>query len=602
MGQYTSYYLYQKYESRGGQTPTPCSPNVYSIDAEGTMEKVIKMENDPDCGYTPPPTEPIYRWYQIPITEDYICADCPSGTTIERWVNSGTTCSEGDLYNLQIKQISFDSGSTWENTSDTQLGELIEVRSPMCNKVVLTLSDSSNVYVKCNNSTTLYYSEISGYTGARNATVGLCVTTIGQEAFYGKPLTAITLPNSVTTIGNAAFMTCNKLLTISLNDVISIGDNAFQTCSGLTSVEIGSGITYIGWAAFEGCTSLTSITINATTPPTLHRPSAYPNTFNNTNNCPIYVPYGSIGAYKAAWTNYASRIYGIGYLERWVNLDPSVDYYCEGNIKYYKQQKQWSMDGSTWFDVDPPEYQMGSEIGSSSDCTTPTGNKFSASYTTGSTYTLECNESSTLSRNETSPTGYDSYYMSTATIGNCVTDIGDSAFSSNHRLTSVTIPNTVTYIGGYAFYGCGGLTSIDIPDSVTSIDSKAFQDCSGLTSVSIPNSVTSINTQAFYRCSGLTSVTIGNGVTNIGESAFTYCTSITSCTIGGGVTRIRDYAFNRCSGLISVTINAATPPALGSSVFGNTNNCPIYVPSEAVNTYKNNGYWSTYASRIQAIP
>ena len=368
MGQYTSYYLYQKYESRGGQTPTPCSPNVYSIDAEGTMEKVIKMENDPDCGYIPPPTEPIYRWYQIPITQDYVCADCPSGTTIERWVNSGTTCSEGDLYNLQIKQISFDSGSTWENTSDTQLGELIEARSPMCNKVVLTLSDSSNVYVECNNSTTLYYNEISGYTGARNATVGLCVTTIGREAFYGKPLTAITLPSSVTTIGDGAFMTCTKLSTISLDDVISIGDYAFQRCSGFTNVEIGSGVTYIGWYAFEGCTSLTSITINATTPPTLHLPSAYPTTFDNTNNCPIYVPYGSIGAYKAAWTNYASRIYGIGYLERWVNLDPSVDYYCVGNIKYYKQQKQWSIDGSTWFDVDPPEYQMGSEIGSSSDC------------------------------------------------------------------------------------------------------------------------------------------------------------------------------------------------------------------------------------------
>ena len=34
----------------------------------------------------------------------------------------------------------------------------------------------------------------------------------------------------------------------------------------------------------------------------------------------------------------------------------------------------------------------------------------------------------------------------------------------------------------------------------------------------------------------------------------------------------------------------------------NTNNCPIYVPANLVNTYKSDNNWKTYASRIQAIP
>ena len=45
---------------------------------------------------------------------------------------------------------------------------------------------------------------------------------------------------------------------------------------------------------------------------------------------------------------------------RWVNMDASVDYYCEGTTKYYKQKKQVSYDsGATWADVVPAEYQKG---------------------------------------------------------------------------------------------------------------------------------------------------------------------------------------------------------------------------------------------------
>lgn len=54
-----------------------------------------------------------------------------------------------------------------------------------------------------------------------------------------------------------------------------------------------------------------------------------------------------------------------GYVEpqyQWVNLDPTVDYYCntETYVKYYKQQRQVSYDGgTTWQNVVPAEYQQG---------------------------------------------------------------------------------------------------------------------------------------------------------------------------------------------------------------------------------------------------
>ena len=70
-------------------------------------------------------------------------------------------------------------------------------------------------------------------------------------------------------------------------------------------------------------------------------------------------------------------------------------------------------------------------------------------------------------------------------IGTAVTSIGEGAFAYYYSwLTSITIPEGVTSIGDMAFYDCERLTSITIPDSVTSIGEGAFGNCSELTSVS----------------------------------------------------------------------------------------------------------------------
>ncbi len=99
-------------------------------------------------------------------------------------------------------------------------------------------------------------------------------------------------------------------------------------------------------------------------------------------------------------------------------------------------------------------------------------------------------------------------------------------YSTELKVTSVTIGENVTSIGNDAFYGCTSLTSITIPDSVTRIGASAFCGCTGLTSVIIPDSVTSIGGCTFYGCTNLTSITIGSGVTSIGGGAFGECKTL----------------------------------------------------------------------------
>ena len=161
--------------------------------------------------------------------------------------------------------------------------------------------------------------------------------------------------------------------------------------------------------------------------------------------------------------------------------------------------------------------------------------------------------------------------LTNVVIGNSVTSIGSSAFSGCTKLTSIEIPNSVTSIENEAFYNCSWLTSVTIPNSVTSVGDMAFQGCSGLTSVTIPNSVTSVGDMAFQGCSGLTSVTIGNSVTSIGDGALAGCSGLTSITIPNSVTNIGGYAFSGCSELTSVVIGTGVKN-IGSEAFAKCSN------------------------------
>lgn len=194
-----------------------------------------------------------------------------------------------------------------------------------------TYTGGTTSSAQCDSTSAISYNEIV-QTDLVAVEIGDCVTSIGSSAFGGcSSLTSVTIPNSVTIISGNAFSNCTSLTSVTIPDsVTSIGyasffnctgitsinipDNvtlidgsSFSNCSGLTSVNVGTGVTSIGGIAFQRCSNLTSFTIHATTPPTLGT-----NAFRYTNiDLKIYVPSGSVSAYKSSWSSYSSKIHAI---------------------------------------------------------------------------------------------------------------------------------------------------------------------------------------------------------------------------------------------------------------------------------------------------
>lgn len=124
------------------------------------------------------------------------------------------------------------------------------------------------------------------------------VTSIGNLAFSGLRITSVTIPNSVTSIGDWAFKGCSGLTSVTIpNSVTSIGRGAFSCCYGLTNVIIGDSVTTIKDAVFEGCIRLKTIKCTSAQPSKVISTNF---TSSQYENVVLYVPKGSLDAYKAA--------------------------------------------------------------------------------------------------------------------------------------------------------------------------------------------------------------------------------------------------------------------------------------------------------------
>ena len=193
--------------------------------------------------------------------------------------------------------------------------------------------------------------------------------------------------------------------------------------------------------------------------------------------------------------------------------------------------------------------------------------KLVAQYSDSTEYKVSCNESSTLSSGETTTHTTPMSAMTSAVVGDCVTEIGAGAFRGGSSLTSITIPNSVTTIGVNAFHTVTNMTHIDLPSGITSISDSSFRHMQALTAFTIPTGITSIPTWCFNDCTSLTSITIPSNITVLDTNCFSYCTA-----------------------LKEVHFKSTTAPTIASNAFSNCTSLEkIYIPSC--------DYYNSYAAK-----
>ena len=364
------------------------------------------------------------------------------------------------------------------------------------------------------------------------------ITAIGNGAFKGEKMSAITLPSTLRSIGEGAFEGCNALKSIIIPpSVEEIKNNAFYGCASLSNVEIRTkSIKSAGKWIFQGCKiQHLSLPDGMTVVPAYLFHQA---TFDN---CEIVIP---------------KSVNTLG-----------VQAFC-------------AVTG-----VKSVSFEEGSCL------TTIEANAFKD-------YPLSSIELPNMLKT-IGDAAFSYSKLTEITLPENLEEIGNNAFTQEHSvntITRVTLKSSKisTKDRSHVFYGCK-ISELVIADGVTNIPNSLFADA-GFDGCDIvfPASVKEIRDSAFSNSLCITSVSFASGskLQKIGNSAFVSA-DFTEIEFPEGLKTIGDSAF-RWSSLMDITIPKSVTK-IGNQAFSDLKNQAsvrfrVVNGSYAYKWLKNNGF------------
>lgn len=265
---------------------------------------------------------------------------------------------------------------------------------------------------------------ITDYTGSRSSLEipaqidGKPVTAIGDNAFFNKNFTTVSMPSSIRSIGKKAFGNCVSLQRITIPAAVTTIDaEAFRGCTALRTVSLSSSLTKLGSQAFSGCSALESITL------------------------------------PASLSDMGGSVFSDCTSLRECRIESKSHLRALGNATFMNCYRLET------FTV--PDSVKAIPASCFAECSS-----------------LEI----IRMHNQVATIGQSAFFncksLTDVTFGNDLTKIEASAFSGCKQLDSVRLPSKTTSIGASAFSGCTHLKDVFIPDSVKQIGADAFNDCS----------------------------------------------------------------------------------------------------------------------------
>lgn len=364
------------------------------------------------------------------------------------------------------------------------------------------------------------------------------MNAIGERAFYNSTLTSINIPVGIVSIANRAFANCASLISISIPEgVLYLEDNVFNS-SGLQSVTLPKSLVSIGANVFSWCKHLSDIVI----PESVVKIGA--NAFEFCSAlASVIIPH-------SVTTIGSSAFYGCTKLTS-LKLGSGVQ-----NIGECAFSKCVLLES-----VAIPESVT--SIGTAAFIECNKLSEFSGKFASADGKALIIDNTIIAF----APGGMTSY-----SIPEGVTVVGERVFESNQLLESVVLPEGVTVIGYRSFTHSASLTSIHFPEGLAEIKSDAFYDCKKLASVDFPQSLTYIGDTSFEACMSLTTIRIPKKTEYVGFNSF-----------------------GSCVNLSSVYCCPAIPPKGSYYMFNNTHkDLTIYVPKGTRDEYMAKDYWKDY--------